>query len=308
MGYYTGAANDMSALRQALVDACVAEGWSWSGSDNVLHNAAQGLYVQISVETKYLRFLGRTSLSAGSAPATVGLGELQTMAGQPTYEVTWPATYHVFVFAQEVFLVVNYNVDRYQWAAFGKSTINGLPGSGMWISAILGSVNSTDSDGPFLITPVAGGGNSTGQRCMSGALGWSTVSTNTSTASRNTFLHSDLDSQGWLLAQTLNAAPVGIAAAAPLIGLSPNSWNSESALLPIRIWKVRPEGKISLTAELLNARHVRIDNYVPGDIISFGPDRWMILPWHKKNILARDGGVEVDHTGTFGWAIRYEGP
>lgn len=46
---------------------------------------------------------------------------------------TWPVNYEVFVFDQEVYLVINYSVDVYQWLAFGKSSI-ALPGTGCWFA------------------------------------------------------------------------------------------------------------------------------------------------------------------------------
>lgn len=92
------------------------------------------------------------------------------------------------------------------------------------------------------------------------------------------------------------------------MGLLPNRWNSEAVLLPIRGWKVRPENKITLTLDLEHARWTRVDNYEPGQLISIGPDRWKIFPCYRKNAAARDGGTGIDHSGTLGWAVRYEGP
>lgn len=88
----------------------------------------------------------------------------------------------------------------------------------------------------------------------------------------------------------------------------PNSWNSEATLLPIRAWKARPSSKISMTADLEFARHIRIDNLSPGDILTIGSDQWKVFPWYRKDVSAHNGGYFVNHTGTFGWAIRYEGP
>jgi hypothetical protein len=34
----------------------------------------------------------------------------------------------------------------------------------------------------------------------------------------------------------------------------------------------------------------------------------MIFPWYRKYSATRDGGTNIDHTGTFGWAIKYEPP
>ena len=60
--------------------------------------------------------------------------------------------------------------------------------------------------------------------------------------------------------------------------------------------------------DLAHCRFLRIDNYQPGDIIPLGPDRWKVAPWYRKNTAQRDGGSNIQHTGTFGWAIRYDGP
>jgi hypothetical protein len=85
-------------------------------------------------------------------------------------------------------------------------------------------------------------------------------------------------------------------------------------LLPLRAWKERTPYKSSLVADLANARLLRIDNITPGDILTIGTDKWKAYPWYRKNVSARDGSgnqgsaYNINHTGTFGWAIRYEGP
>jgi len=81
-------------------------------------------------------------------------------------------------------------------------------------------------------------------------------------------------------------------------------------LLPIRAYKIRPSSKVSLIGDLENARYMRIDNYAPGEVFNLGAERWKALPWHQKNATpaGRSGGDGLTHTGTLGWAIRYEGP
>jgi len=105
----------------------------------------------------------------------------------------------------------------------------------------------------------------------------------------------------------VGSSRVGITALRPLLEIQPNSWNSEAVLLPIREYFKRSENKVSLIIDLEHARHTRIDNYEPGQIITLGNDRWMIFPWTQKNTNSRNGGTAIDHSGTFGWAIRYEG-
>ena len=96
----------------------------------------------------------------------------------------------------------------------------------------------------------------------------------------------------------------------PLVSLLPNGWNSEAVLIPIRAYKQRFESKISITADLVHARYTRVDNYAPGEIIAIGGQRWKIFPWYRKDSTARQGtgGWRGAHSGTLGWAIRYEGP
>ena len=296
MGYYTGTANDMTALRQALIDACTqpAEGWAWNGTTEMLSKGAA--FLKLQVVSGYLTLLGRTSASAGDAPNVARIGTFVSTA------ITWPVTYEIFAFAAEVYLVINYSADLYQWCAFGLSTVQGMAGSGMWVAASLATAAPTSIN----MTQTAGAGAS-GYACP--ALFWQT--TYIYAEVRNGWVHSDLDSQAWWMAQTVDGATVGVSAAAPLIGILPNTWNSEAVLLPIRAYKVRASSKISLVADLEHARYTRIDNYTPGQIVTIGSDRWKVFPWYRKNTASRNAGSSSGssaHTGTLGWAIRYEGP
>ncbi len=94
----------------------------------------------------------------------------------------------------------------------------------------------------------------------------------------------------------------------PLISRQPSAFSSEAIFLPIQIAVPRASNKTSIVADVKNARYLRIDNYEPGQILTLGNDKWMVFPFHRKNITARNGGDYIDHTGTFGWVIRYEGP
>ena len=89
---------------------------------------------------------------------------------------------------------------------------------------------------------------------------------------------------------------------------SPSAWNGESVLVPIQVITSRPSNLWSLVGELTHARYVRLDNLEPGQLITLGPDRWKVYPFYRKDATARDGGDGIDHTGTLGWAIRYDGP
>lgn len=305
MAYYTGTANDMTALRQALIDACTLEGWAWDGVNEVLSKGT--LFLRLQVASGYLTLLGRTSATAGAAPNVVRIGQLQSTP------VTWPAGYEIFAFPGEVYMVVNYSVDLYQWCAFGQSTVSGLPGTGMFFAASLASRPAT---GGIEIYGSAGDAYSMIRVCpalMWSGSNYSPANDSSWQSGANYHLHSDLDGHGWSLCNlpdtsTSSGMRYGVSALSPLMDVLPNNWSSEAVLLPIRCWKGRPSNKISLTADLVHARYTRVDNYAPGQIVTLGSDRWKIFPWYRKDTANRNGGAGINHTGTFGWAILYEGP
>lgn len=308
MAYYSGSANSMSVLRAALIDACTLEGWAWDSGAEVLSKGV--MFLRMTVDADNIRFLGRTAPVAGDAPSSVRMGRVFSRSGYPTYAITFPAAYEIFVFEQEVYLVVNYDVDRYQWCAFGKSTVEGLPGTGMWVGASLAAV-TVGTQGSNKFRPIyilaTGGGDTGNQSQVAPALCWGhTYAYNTA---ENWWLHSDLDGHGWWRSYNGEKGDaVGVGPTAPLLAALPNRWNDESVLLPIRAFKARPEYYLSLVGDFEHCRYVRVDNYDPGQVITIGNDRWKVFPWFCKNVAARNGGTQIDHTGTFGWAIRYEGP
>lgn len=311
MSYYTGTASSFADLATALKAHAVTDGWVLSG--NVLSKA--GVFFSITAEVEYVSCMGcESNALLNPAPAPVSIGKLWEGAGT-TRIISFPCTYHVFGFAQELFFVVNYDVSKYQWMAFGKSTVPGLPGQGGWFGASIGDFRASGesfygSDYVVAISPTTGGA-SYSTTCP--ALFWATQTDHT--AEKAAWVNHGLDGIGWNW-NAGNGTQIGISAIVPLIGMQPSEWNSEPVLLPIRAWKERPDYKISLIVDVENARYIRIDNLAPGDILTIGSDKWKVFPWYIKNSAERNGPVdysgrvpaELDHTGTFGWAIRYEGP
>ncbi|MCD6706849.1 MAG: hypothetical protein LT080_10420 [Thiobacillus sp.] len=264
-----------------------------------------GVFFRLGLKATNIVCLGcESNLVMNPAPNVVSIGRIFERSGYPTREITFPCNYEVFGFAQELYLVVNYDVDSYQWMAFGKSTVLGLPGQGGWCGATIGVFILAALTDPVYISPVAGG--SYAQSESSAALFWST--THNFEAGRSCWVNHGLDAHGWTYNGETNSNPIGIRHNSPLISLQPSVWNSEATLLPLRCYKERPSYKASLIADLANARNIRIDNLSPGDILTLGSDKWKVFPWYRKDSASRDGGIGVNHTGTFGWAIRYEGP
>lgn len=321
MAFYSGAANSFEDLRTALIDACVAQGWTWS--DSILSKGTA--YVRPYVSTATTSTEGPGLIIQGgtgkSGSTLTGASDVRPRLGRAgvtnSADVVFPLSYsiHIFDAPSEVFLFVRYSVDRFGWLAFGISATPGLPGTGLWIAGIArrGYLTSTVSTGGFGITPTAGGSsndNSTGSAVCSPGLFWCSSRAAGSDA-RQDAIHSNLDGGGWEGAGS-GSSPGGLNAifpSIPLIGYLPNAWNSESILLPIQAYLWRAASKASLVADLVNARYVRVDNYEPEQIINIGADSWKIYPFHRKNSAASNGGsLGLDHSGTFGIAIRYDGP
>ncbi|GHT89933.1 hypothetical protein FACS1894101_1550 [Betaproteobacteria bacterium] len=220
-------------------------------------------------------------------------GSTWVSAGAEYFPLTYPLTVHLFTFAQEIYLVVNYSVNHYQYLAFGKSVVNGLPGNGCWVSGTMArdydynglsitcNLWTTSRHGLYV--------NETSAAIFYGVM--------------NSYFYTGFNGSTWEVSDNL-----GQIYQSNLLNCSPNAWNSEAVLLPLRAFSSRPEGRLSLAVDLQNARTLRVDNYTPGQVITLGSEQWMVFPWYLKNTAARDAGVDLDHTGTFGWAIRYEGP
>lgn len=307
MAYYSGTAASLTALRTALLTHAQADGWVLTG--DVLSKA--GVFFQIQETATNITCLGcESNAVANPAPNVVSIGRIYQRTSYPTREISFPCNYEVFGFAQELYLVANYDVDSYQWMAFGKSSVPGLVNAGGWCGATIGEFAVTSASLDVITINANGGGVSGfGYNSTSAALFWTTsIDTYTSPYITNCWVNSGLDSHGWKYGAAVSAAPIGPRHMAPLLALQPGAWNSESVLLPMRAFKERPSFKSSLIADIQFARHIRIDNLSPGDVLTIGSDKWKVFPWYRKDSAARNGGNQINHTGTFGWAIRYEGP
>ncbi|WP_418647224.1 hypothetical protein ACNQFN_18690 [Thauera butanivorans] len=292
MAYTTGSAVSMAALQTAIFDSCVNDGWSASG--DFLTKA--GIPVRIQAVGETLQILGGEGFSSG---ALVNPGpNYSQIAGSG---LVFPLTWHVFTFPQEVYVVVEYAAGRFQWMAWGKSTVAGIGGSGVWYCA---------SQGSSVSAGLACHLTSSSTSNASGALFW--TSNFSGTATRNNHIHSGMGgASGWEYSgnSVVEGKMYGSQDTMGLLGWLPSAWNSEAVLLPLRCYLWRTEGFVSLAVDLEHARVTRIDNYEPGQILNIGGTRWKVFPWHLKDADNRNGITGSPyHSGTLGWAIRYEGP
>ena len=316
MAYYTGSAANVAAVLTALTNACEAEDWTWSGG--ILSKADPGIFVRLDAATTIdgytpLRLWGRTYIDSGESPQYVSMN-----VPIKAVDVTYPVTYHVFVFASEVFLVINYS-DKFQWLAFGQSSQPGLGSSGNWVAATAGNTYWASDPNHGVYINLNGGGLVSGYWATDAAvvpamfwpdLNGANITDRFYACCASWYFDAGLESgdtyHPWMQpcdgASNKNLVQI--------LATQPNSFNNEGVLIPITLFMIRAESKFSQVLQVQNARHIRVDNYTPTEIITLGTDQWMVFPWYCKSTTDRNGGTSANlsHSGTFGWAIKYEPP
>lgn len=297
MAYYSGTATSYSDLLNALVNACVAEGWLWS--DSIL--SKDNVYVQLNQVTYGIALRGGNGKSGTSL---LNASTVRPCFGNfgATQQPSFPVSYNIFIFENEVYFIVKFNLTNYYYCAFGKSDIE-LPESGLWLCAN-SNYNTTEVNNPRLIyLSSTNAGNNNAQSFVSPVLPFWSRNYGSYSIYQNSTILTGLSGQLWAGSPP---AAVGLELF-PLLDRQPSNWSGESIFLPINIYQPMPENKSSLVCQFRNARLVRIDNYEPEQIVTFGNEKWKIFPFYKKNSSERGGGSAINHTGTFGWAIRYDG-
>lgn len=314
MPHYSGTVNNWTELRSELVNACVLHGWLESGSAITKGSLVADLRIVTSENTdsengEGLHIEGGTGYSSGLVEPSL----LHPRMGPPSRDVSqaqWPMDFDIHIFTapvDEVYMVVRHSVDYYWWIAFGQSVVP-VPGTGMWLAGNSQGGFGTTGDAVYINT--TGGASGTSTRSTTGIF-WRPYGYYDRAAEHA--VHIDFpDVPGWLTRNT-GSTDNGNGAISEthnvLVGRSPNSWNSEAVLIPIQLFVRRDESKRSMVVDLQNARTLRVDNYDPGQIITLGSDQWRVYPFYRKNADQRDGSpssLGADHSGTFGWAIRYD--
>lgn len=289
MPFYTGTAADLATLLTAARSALQTEGWALDG--DVLHKG--DCFVELVVSGSTLQLLGGTGIDGSNA--LTGAGPFRVRIRAFEQPLVFPLTYflHINESPDEVYLYVRYAVDFYQCLAWGVSDVVGVPGSGVWYHGTQGENSATD-------LTLGYGSGGTGHRPMFfGGVG---LPASESVDNRmSSFIFDDFDGTGWRT-PTLPFTSVW-----ELLSRQPNAWNSHTVLIPIQVWCTRPSNTASLGADIRHARYVRIDNLNPEDVVTLGSEKWRVYPIYRKDTNNRDGGAMLQHSGTFGLALRYDG-
>ncbi|RXS99035.1 hypothetical protein [Acinetobacter junii] len=314
MAYETGLASSYMDIMTQLINICIANGWSWS--DSILSKNTCFLRVTHNPTGSFdsgsgLLFQGGTGKSGSNlinpSSAIMRLGPFGTSPLIPA--PVFPIQYHIFVFdnPDEVYLVVKYEIDRFMFVGFGKSIIEG---NGLWISASLGLRFGNGTTGTGInISEYTGGLSQSNSYVSSSGFWWQSYNVSNLPVLATQTIYTNIENIGWSHQAPFigNGNTPANQSLQPLLSRLPAAWSSETILLPIQPYILRASFKTSILADIQFARYLRIDNLEPEQILNIGNQKWMVFPFHKKNSVARNGGSAIDHTGTFGWAIKYDG-
>ena len=317
MAYITGSAASFADLKTAIENACTANGWTLSSG--IL--SKNGCFFQLVAGTSdgyaRLQLFGGTSQTGttlnGQPPSNYGAKICSNVGNVISFPINYEI--HLFTNPDEVYCIINYNSDFYQQLSFGKSDVPGIGGTGAWFTGAkrsdqtLTDTTRGDKVSMAVYWPETVGVASNGGYTCGLFLGGSEHG-----GSHNAnFVHTGLDATPWRTGYGGDSALTGFKSAGSSVGSLlqqlPNLYNNANVLLPIKPTAVRSSGGITIIANPKNARYLRIDNVVPGEIITFGAEQWKCYPFYRKDATARNGvgWPGATHSGTFGYAIRYTG-
>jgi len=309
--YSTGSASSFPDLLGALSTFLVANGWTLTmgtGTNRIYSKSGTVVrfFTDIVVGTAGLYLVGATGI-AGSATTGDASPAVKIGSNAPTL-VNFPATYEFAIndTPDEVYINLLYGGDKVQHLHFGKSDIPGIGGTGGWFG---GSMTASNNNTRVYLSLVSAFANtSVAGQGIGYFIGQS------SSNSPHTFVHCGLEgANAWRAVRgsgPVTGDLIGVDYIAGLLRSLPSSFNEAEVLLPIYGLLRRTDGVHTIVVALRHARFLRIDNVTPGDLITYGPDRWKVHPLYAKNTAQRDGvnwATGAEHSGTWGVALRYYG-
>lgn len=307
--FTSGNFSSFAGLKNSLQNALIAAGWGVDTNVDVLDK--NGMFLKLAAVdatgSGTLTLTAGTGLDGlgltGAAPAGVKLGS------PTTAPINFPGTYDLYIFdnPDEVYLVINYNADRYQVLAFGKSDVEQVGGTGMWFTGSFMGNAPMGSNLPIYLNTADSNIGTWGGSFTLGMF----FETTGGSGNTSSYIHTGLDATGWKsTGGTADGSIVGSAdQMAGLLHALPSQFNQNTVLLPLNITQRRLSNGQTIAASMKNARLCRIDNHLPGEVVDYGGEQWKVYPMHRKNADVRNGvawSTGSQYSGTFGYALRYE--
>lgn len=297
MPYFTGSISTPADMKSLIETQAVANGWTKTGE--VLHKGLSAIKLT-APNTNRLEIDAYTNSDGVTGPAS----DTRSIYLANSHK---PATYHLFIHADPdiIVFVIVYNVNNVQVMMFGdikKIHNSAYVGGNFYFATLAENMTAVDQ------SKITFGGAT--------SLGSGNLDSGTYTASmpfvtpsvfgiqpheKNKQIRIEIDGEVWVDQSKV------VFTDASIISLyrSPNTWNSQTHLVPMNLQFAGKDDLWHYLGFLEHIRLVRIDNYELGDIITITPDQWKVFPWTRKNSVSRNGGTAAE-SGTIGFAVRYD--
>lgn len=327
MAYSSGTATSSADLLTALTNFCTSNGWSLSAGvlskgDTHILPTLSGVHIKLQLGT-----------SAGfAAPGVMPAAFFPYVS----LNNAWPVFYRLFEYVNGsahtvVMMIREANVIEFKYLMFGnlENKVGTVWSGGQWIhgtyaSQTTGSTSRQSNAG----VKVDGYATEGGSDLESYSNGHGSLFTITdgypnfggNFMNGNSYLRCNMDGGTYKMNQSGdNNNFFGCVDAMRFARLflirNPNTWNGQSVLIPVHVYLGRASQTCSRLGTVAGVRFMRMDSYEPGDIITLGLDRWMVLPMYLRNATEPKGKKgEFDstaitgHSGQMAYAIRYDGP
>lgn len=216
-------------------------------------------------------------------------------------EFDWPINYEAYYYEEEVYIILRYQTDFFQFISFGDSK---APGNSecFWFSA------------PALTNTPENGTNASRMSFTVTTTNFTSVSSNNITpgifCAQGSFWNSLTDSWCYTVG---NAATdvrnhLGQACSSGLLWGNPSAFSSIAHLIPIKLMGASgTSGSWNILNTLKHCRLTRNDFYTAGEVVTLGAETWKIYPMYRKNAAVRNPGIGVLDSGTLAFAIRTNG-
>ena len=306
--YQTGTVNNSDDLLTVIQTFCTDNGWVLSGS-NYLYKGQSNIKLTSSPPLR---------VDIEGATTSTGVSPSPSYRSVHIDSGNWPITYHLFLHdtPDQVVCVVHYATSKIQVIMFGDIVKlhdsayvggNWFFASGFGDYALGGLYRFAESPGtvPLLqISPIAGN-----LQTVAPTIPFTESISFIDPNSTYTHMHAEIDGIIWNPQATQKITYTDYTLRS--LYRSPNSWNNQACLIPMHLQFAMANSLYSYLGYIEHIRFIRTTNYNIGDIVTLGPDKWKVFPWGAKNANSPNGDYDFpqsSHTGTLGFAVRYDGP
>lgn len=293
--YETGVASDPADLLAKMETFAGSNGWTVSTPTSGKVFRKGTIVVGASTDADELFLRGAITYNSGTAWNAQDNNSGQTLdinlgAGPFT-------AYHFFIGAEDsndyFHGVIEISANVFRHFVFGRLVRSGTYDGGVYVEGVRWSTASQAPGNP----------NSASHITIADANG--------TTAGSHLWIDHDSKTNNWQMgvASTASTAYQGNGRSSGMIDIQlltirNQRYNLRTPLWPAQLFVRRASSLLSLAGRLPDFRHVSIENFVPGDIITIGGVDWMLFPVCQKTDTASHNNASPPNSYYQGYAYR----